>query len=606
MTNSSNQKKWYFITIISSFIILILCYIYNIYYITTIKKKLPSKHYSKKNVSVRGSIISKDGFVVSKSTQIYKAVIDTKYLDTNKKELFINLFSIYSNISKKYIEEKLNSKKVPGKLVLSYDIDSRAAANLRQLSKKLLRLNVFIPRNKHNSFVIGLDILISGDKRIYPYKKLLTPLIGHIKKYELSNITRVKGINGLEKYYNTQLNNFTDGLLKGQRDVIGDIIFNKASSIITTKDGTSIKLNIPLKLQTRIEFIADFYKKKFQAKEILISIMNSQTGEILSLATSNRYYPKKILKNEISYLDISAISYQFEPGSIVKPITMALVIDNKKLKLDELIYAHNKGNKNSNGKYRRGKYKINKHTIGDDHQFDKHYISPFDIIVYSSNIGILKLAQRLSAKEFLNGFHKFGLGKKSNIDLPYERVGKLHSLKQYQAYQKVHKDNIFKATDSYGQGITATFMQMLKAYSTFNNQGKILTPQITSNFLKNNNLKKIKPKYNQKQIVSKRTAFIVKQMLIKTVQNGTGRGTNIEGLEIGGKTGTSQIAQHGKYQKKYISSFFGFANDLSSKYTIGVTVFEPSIKYHYASSSAVKVFKETIITLEEEGFLVKY
>jgi len=91
--------------------------------------------------------------------------------------------------------------------------------------------------------------------------------------------------------------------------------------------------------------------------------------------------------------------------------------------------------------------------------------------------------------------------------------------------------------------------------------------------------------------------------LIRTVKIGTGKGTNIEGLEIGGKTGTSQIARGGKYRKRYISSFFGFANDKSSKYTIGVTIFEPSWKYHYASSSAAVVFRDVVDILVRQNYL---
>ena len=105
------------------------------------------------------------------------------------------------------------------------------------------------------------------------------------------------------------------------------------------------------------------------------------------------------------------------------------------------------------------------------------------------------------------------------------------------------------------------------------------------------------------QVIKSKTAKFIKELLIKTVKIGTGRGTNIDGLEIGGKTGTSQIARGGKYRKRYISSFFGFANDEDSKYTIGVTVFEPSYKYHYASQSAVVVFRDVVDVLTKLEYL---
>ena len=111
-----------------------------------------------------------------------------------------------------------------------------------------------------------------------------------------------------------------------------------------------------------------------------------------------------------------------------------------------------------------------------------------------------------------------------------------------------------------------------------------------------------------KRVISKETANEIKRLLIKTVDSGTGRASKIEGLEIGGKTGTAQIARGGKYLKKYISSFFGFVNDGKNSYTIGVTVRNPISTgkhwyYHYASWSAVPVFKEIVNNLVKLNYL---
>jgi len=576
--------------------------------------------YGKKNIAVRGNIVTSDkmlssnGFTIAKSSQVYKAIIDTRFLDPDKKELFIKLFSIYSNIPENIITNKLNSQKKLGKLVLSFNINSKTASSLKQLGSLFysfldkqnnIRVKVYKSLYKNSSHIEGLDIVISGDKRIYPYKDSLTPLIGFIKKYEDNKITRMKGVKGLEKYYDKFLNNYQDGLLQGERDATGNIIFNKKSIVRQTKNGNSLRLNISLRLQSYIEQIADKYKKKFTAKEIMISAMDSTTGKVLTFATSNRYNPKDIKQNQISYLDIKAIESPFEPGSIIKPITMALVFDKNRVYEDELINAFNKGKKNKKGLYPRGRYKIMRHIIGDDHRFKKRYITPLDIIVYSSNIGILQLAQRLKAQEFIDGFKSFGLSEKTGIDLPYEKKGVIHSLGQYRAYEDRKKDNIYKATDSYGQGITSTFIQVLKAYSVFNNDGKIVTPQIVSNIIDTDTKENIMTLQIKQpiQTIKSETANIIKKMLIKTVKIGTGKGANIDGLEIGGKTGTSQIARGGRYLKRYISSFFGFANDKNNKYTIGVTVFEPSWKYHYASQSAVVVFRDVVNVLMKQGYL---
>lgn len=156
--------------------------------------------------------------------------------------------------------------------------------------------------------------------------------------------------------------------------------------------------------------------------------------------------------------------------------------------------------------------------------------------------------------------------------------------------------------------MTATFIQLLKAYSIFNNDGQMITPRIVNYLTHDGN--KYKP-YEDKpeKIVSKETADSMKKMLIKTVTDGTGKSAKIDGLEIGGKTGTAQIARGGKYLKKYISSFFGFVNDdKGNSYTIGVTVINPISTgthwyYYYASWSAVPVFKEIVQNLVKLNYL---
>ncbi len=600
------------ITILFLFIALaLLILIFSISNTMNNYRRLPKLLTSKEELAVRGDIISSDNFKISSSKKLYKASIDTRFLDTNKKELFIKLFSIYSNIAEKIIRKKVNkSLKRAGSVVLSYNIDSRTAKNLKELGFKLRRLKVFKSVTvKGGKILRGLSINESGEKRLYSYANALTPVIGYISKFESKQEkTKVKGKKGLEKSYDELLNNSKDGILKGERDVLSYISFNKESIIKSRNDGATLSLNIPLKLQKNIEMILDNYKKKLEAKEIIVSIMNSETGEILSLATSNRFDPENIKTKDIASLNVKAVEYPFEPGSILKPISLALVLDKRLVKKNELLFAYNKSKPNKKGEYKRGSYKIGRHRIKDDHRFKKHYLTIDDIIVYSSNIGLLQVVQRLPGQEFSDGLKRFGITKKTGIDLPYEKTGVMPKTYRFKAGESKGKDNVFKATVSYGQGMTSTFMQMLKAFSVFNNDGYIVTPQIVSFLITPNNktikLETVEPV----KVISKRTADNMKRMLIKTVEEGTGVNTKVEGIEIGGKTGTAQIARGGKYLRRYISSFFGFANDNKSKYTIGVTVFEPVSTgkkwyYYYASQSAAPIYKELVQTLIKFNYL---
>ena len=607
--NYNKTKKIAILFLIILFFVIIL--IVSIFRTVSEKRNLPSLDGEKVELAVRGDIVSADNFKISTSKKLYKASIDTRFLDPNKKELFIDLFSIYSNLPKETIIDKLEEvKNNPGNIILSYNIDSRNAKNLKELAYKLIKLDVFVSKRINGNKVLrGLNIIESGEKRTFSYADTLTPVIGYISKYESENgKTKVKGIKGLEKSYDNVLNESKDGLLKGNRDVLSYISFDKNSTIRKRVDGASLKINIPLKLQKNNELTIDKFKEKLEADEIIISIMDSKTGKILSMASSNRFDPENILQKDIPNLNVNAVEYTFEPGSVIKPISIALALDKNRIKQNELFFAYNNGKTNNKGEYPKGNYTIGKYTIKDDHQFDKNYLTLDDIVIFSSNIGTLKIAQRLTGPEFFEGLKKFGFTRKSGIDLPYEKKGVMPKVWQFSAGEKDGKDNVFKATVSYGQGMTSTFIQILKAYSVFNNNGYMVIPKIVSHLEYEEEKYKA---YNEEteQIISSKTANEMKRMLIKTVTDGTGRAAKIDGLEVGGKTGTAQIARGGKYLKKYISSFFGFVNDdKGNSYTIGVTVINPistgkNWYYFYASWSAVPVFKELVQNLVKLNYL---
>ena len=578
----------------------------------TENRHLPSLKGEKSELAVRGDIVSSDNFKIASSKKLYKASIDTRYLDPAKRELFLNLFSIYSNTDYKELENRLiEGEKNPGNLILSYGINSRSAKNLKELAFKLIQLDVFKSRQVNgNKILRGLTISESGEKRTFSYEDTLTPVVGYISKFESeAGKTKVNGIKGLERNYNKVLNQTKDGVLQGDRDVLSYISFDKNSVIRKRIDGATLNLNIPLKLQKNIEMTLDSYKQKLTADEIIVAVMESRTGKVITMASSNRFNPEQIKKEDIPSLNVNAIEYQFEPGSVIKPLSISLAIDKNLVKKNENFPAYNSGGgRNSAGEYPKGAYKIGRFTIKDDHQFTKNYLSLDDIVMFSSNIGTLQIAQRLTGPEFFEGMKRFGFTRKTGIDLPYEKKGVMPKIWQFSAGDKDKRDNVFKATVSFGQGMTSTFIQLLKAYTVFNNDGNMITPHIVSHLTYDNT--KYKP-YDDKpeKIVSKQTADLMKKLLVRTVEEGTGRAARIEGLEIGGKTGTAQIARGGKYLKKYISSFIGFVNDeKGNSYTIGVTVMNPNSTgkywyYYYASWSAVPVFKEIVQNLVKLNYL---
>ena len=545
-------------------------------------RHLPAMYAKETSKAVRGSIISADGFHIATTKKLYKAVVNNYYIDPQKRDLFIQLFSIYSGIDAKTVKKKLAKRK--GVVVLSYNIPQKQAQYLKRLAYELRRYKVFVERkNKRTgrTTLHGLSIIESGESREYAYGKLLTPIIGYPHKIEDKGYTYIKGVKGLERRFESELQAKQDELVQGQRDVNSYIILNKNSFTKQTINGLDIKLTIPVSLQIRIEKMLDTMKVELRAKQIMIAIMETKTGNILTLASSNRFLPKKIKKSDYPSLNSAMTEYSFEPGSVMKVITFSLLLDKGLINPYDLVNGHN------------GRFKMGRKVITDEHKFD--WLSAENVIVHSSNIGMAQLSQKLSGQEFHEGLLRFGFAQKSTPDMIYERAGSIPSANRL-------NNEIYKATCSYGYGMRANLMQLIRAYSAFNNYGRIVTPRIVNNFIDNLKRDIVIPKVEDLKVIKSSTAARVKKILIKTVNQGTGVKAITPGLEVGGKTGTAHIVEKGKYVRKYNTAFLGFANDKKHEYTMGVIVIQPK-KSQFAAQTSVPVFKKAVDIMIEEGYL---
>ncbi|WP_300765212.1 MULTISPECIES: peptidoglycan D,D-transpeptidase FtsI family protein [Helicobacter] len=554
-----------------------------IFYQNFASRKLPNFQAKRIESAIRGNIYSSDGFLLASSKKIYKAVVNTHNINPQKKELFVNLFSIYSKIPKNQILSKLEKK---GNVTLSYAIDSKSASYLKQLNLKLNQLDVFQSYEDENGhiFKYGLSVVESGESRDYLYQDTMEPILGYINKQNETNITRVQGVKGIEKSFDNELEPMSDLLMIGQRDIGFNVILNKHSTFKERMDGYDVITSIPLKLQKKIERLADENAAQLGAKEILIGIIESKSGKILSLASSARFNPNLITKNDYSKLNANAIEYSYEPGSIIKPIIYAILLDKNLITPNETIDLEN------------GRFRLHNFYITDTHRLKS--ATAEEVLLYSSNIGMAKIAQRLSPPEYNAALQAFGFGNPSGIDLPYERVGVIPDIKRFQS-------EVYRATASYGYGLRTTFIQMLKAYNIITNYGISYNPYLVE-YIQDSKSIRYKLKHQTPiRILSNKTAKEVKDTLIKVVNEGTGKTAQVKGITIGGKTGTAHIAQGGKYVRKYNSSFFGFANDeKGSEYTIGISVFEPNeTEAYFATRTAVPLFKEVVNLLVKENYL---
>lgn len=583
MHNTQSKKAGKVLLLFLLMVVGFIIFLGTILYHNITERKLPNLQSKRIENAIRGNIYSSDGFLLASSKKVYKAVVNTYNINPQKKELFINLFSIYSKIPKDEIAKKLEQK---GNVILSYNIDSKSASYLKQLNLKLNQLDVFQSYEDKNGniFKYGLSITESGESRDYLYGDMMEPILGYINKEHNSKITRVQGIKGIEKSFDAELEPNSDLLMVGERDIGFNVIINKNSTFKERVDGYDIISSIPLKLQTKIERLIDDYAKQLGAKEILVGIIESKSGKIISLASSARFNPNSIEKKDYPKLNANAIEYSYEPGSIIKPVIYAMLLDKNLITTNEVINLEN------------GRFKLHNFTITDTHRLESATIE--EVLLYSSNIGMAKIAQRLSPAEYNAGLQAFGFGNLSGIDLPYERTGVIPDARRF-------RSEVYRSTVSYGYGLRTTFMQMLKAYNIITNHGISYEPYLVE-YLQDSKSIRYKLKHQAPiRIISDKTANIVKNTLIRIVSEGTGKTAQVPGIVIGGKTGTAHIAQGGKYIRKYNSSFFGFASDTKgSEYTLGISVFEPNeTEAYFAARTAVPLFKEVVELLIKEGYL---
>ena len=561
------------------FIFLTLFLIFTFVGIKGSDKKTPCLKSKFIDYSSRGNILSSNSMAFARSKTLYKVVVYKKYLDPNKKDVLVNLFSKYTGIDKDVLEERLLEDS--NRVVLADRLNTQMAKSLKELKRDLDRLKVFHSKVKGSSFFLSMDIFKYKESREYPLGDTLEPYLGYTR---LDKNGEPYGVYGLESYYDNLLKSSKDRVIEGQRDKQGIIIRDKNNKSIKKEDGFDILTNINLKLQKSIEKILTTQKQKIgdEDTQIIAAVMESYSGKLLAVASSRRYNPKrKIVKN----LTISAIRDVYEPGSVIKPIFFSLLLSQNKVKLQEIINTHNGRIRLSNG-----------HLVTDEHRYP--FLSAKNVIVHSSNVGMTELSTRANPLKIVDGFKRFGFAKKSGIDLSYELSGSIPEVVDLQ-------NSVIMANISYGYRIRANFFQLLSAYSVFNNGGYRVTPRIASIKITTKNQREWIEAVKPIKVLSKEVADKMHRVLNSVVVSGTGKATYIDGLDIGGKTGTAQIAERGRYVKKYNSSFYGFANDAKHKFTIGVVVFKPRSKgyVHFASQSAVPTFKMIVESMIEQGLL---
>ena len=439
----------------------------------------------------------------------------------------------------------------------------------------------------------GLDIAVNEIQRIYPFKQLMQPLLGFtnygrklIDGRVYDDKMKLIAQSGVEKYRDGILTSKRDGKIMGQADRSGNIIFNKDSQMINREDGFNIKLTIPLTLQSKMQDILEEANKRYKAQQIVAGIMDPHTGEILALASSASFNPNigQRDKDITSKISVAAAERSFEPGSTIKPLVFSYLNQKGLINFKQSIDLND------------GIYKLGTYTIRDSSPMKS--ATPEWIIIKSSNIGMTKLTRNLSGTEMQTLFKTFEVGSSTGIDIANEATGLLPSV-------NILKREVEKGTASYGYGLRMTFIQLLRSYAAFSNGGFLVSPHLTKYFISPDSKIYYPTLEAPKQIISTENAAYMQKLLHRVVKEGTSKRADVEGLIIGGKTGTAR-EEYSKNEIIYNGSFFGYASDGKKTYTIGVVTYgSRSSEDYYGGQTAAPVFAEVAQLLLKEGYLIR-
>ncbi len=405
-----------------------------------------------------------------------------------------------------------------------------------------------------------------GMKRYYPEASLSSHLIGFVGKDEKGEDI---GYFGLEGFYDKDLAGLP-GFLETERDLLGQPIFIGTQEKVSAENGRDLILTIDKTVQEIIKRKLEYGLEQYQAESGCIIVADPGNMQILGLVCLPDYDPEKYYQFSEAFFKNSAVSDLYEPGSTFKPLIVAAAIEEKKIKPDDTY--------NETGPVEIGEYKI---KTWDDKYEGK--ISITRILEKSSNVGMVYIGEKLGKDKIYQYLQKYGFGQPTGIDLQGEIGG---FLKQKSGWYPIDY-----ATVTFGQGIAVTPIQMIRAFASIVNGGKLIRPTVVKTIVSSVGKREIKPKV-ERNVVSKRTSEIIKKMLVSAVENGEFKWSKPKGYLIGGKTGTAQIAISGHYDpSKTIASFIGFAPADEPKFIALVILREPHAS-PWGSETAAPLFFE--------------
>ena len=392
-------------------------------------------------------------------------------------------------------------------------------------------------------------------KRLYPEGEAAAHIVG------FTNVED-KGQEGIELIFQNQLAGKA-GTRRVIKDRLGRVVEDVGQMTLPV-DGEDLQLSI----DSKVQFFA--YQKlreavwENKAKAGSVVVLDAQTGEILALANYPSYSPDKRVNLSGEQLRNRALTDSFEPGSTMKPFTIALALEKGLVKPETVIQTS------------PGSINITGSTITDSHPHGA--LSVNEVIQKSSNVGTVKIAMQTQPREMWEMFTSVGFGQKPQLPFPGVVSGRLRAAKTWRPIEQ--------ATMSYGYGVSTSLFQMARAYTIFASDGKSLPATL----IKNGQIPAGVP------VISPENAQALRHMLnLAAGPGGTAQKAQTMGYSVGGKTGTAHKQEGKGYAgKKYRGVFVGMAPIEKPRIVVAVMIDEPSNGRYYGGDVAAPVFSQTV------------
>lgn len=562
------------------------------------KKVLSQQKYDSTVIPYqRGNITDCKGTILATSVDVYNVILDCKVLNSDSADIdptIDALITCFPQLNETDLRNLITDKPKSQYNVLAKKLSYEEIQAFEDMQAAEKETSDKKSSNAEKKGKINGVWFEKEYQREYPYGSLASAVVGFTTSGNL-------GMNGVENSYNSVLNG-TNGREYGYLN--SDSNFEK--TVIDAQNGNDVTLTIDANIQKIVEDKIAAFEEEYRdaaregagSKHVGVIVMNPQNAEVLAMANYPNYdssNPRDLsayyTQEEIDAMDDDAeldalnqlwsnfcITYTYEPGSTVKPFTVACGLDTGTLDPNRTFICD-------------GYETISGHDIHCVNTNGHGLETVEDALKNSCNDALMQMSYDIGPENFSKYQQIFGFGTKTNIDLPGE--ARTDSL----IYTEDQLSTINLATNSFGQNFNVTMIQVASAFCSIINGGNYYQPHVVKKITdENGNVIQEDNGTLLKKTVSSSTSELLKQYLYATVSDGTGKYAKVPGYSMGGKTGTAQKLPRG--QGNYLVSFIGFAPVDNPQLLVYVVVDEPNAEEEFHSTFAQEIakgiFEETL------------